>query len=506
MVTVFIIKNVLGIVINYIQTKFSNGVAADLTKQQFKKYINYSYQFYKNTNSNLITRDVGTIPTEFSMGIILPMISLTSEAFVVILIGIGILTVDFKVFAIILAIFIPLLGYFYNKVKVKLAAYGEERSNTAPKTYKTIFEAIHGYVDVKLTNRENYFVQRCSKSIHRFYELLTKVYVLELFPVRIIEMASIGFIGTLFAYFIITGRDREELVSFLLLFTVAAYRIMPSANRIMTAILRIKNSSFILDILEKEDPYKVKGPSYNPDNISELSFNESIELENIGFKYPEKYDDVLTDFSLTIKKKSSIGLIGSSGSGKTTLVNIILRLIDDHTGEVKVDGKTLTSENIPAWRNLIGYVQQDSYLLDASLAENIAFGFPMEEIDMDKLNDSIKQARLEEFIEGLPKGVDTNVGEFGGKISGGQRQRIAIARALYKNPKLLIFDEATSSLDSKVESEILDTIQKLSDSGITIISIAHRISSLKFCDEIYELSKGKIIHKYTYAELVAKDQ
>ncbi|NQY67649.1 MAG: ABC transporter ATP-binding protein [Flavobacteriales bacterium] len=500
---VFTLKNLIGVFINYVQTNFSNTLSAALTKQQFEKYLDRSFHYFKNTNSNIITRDIANVPQAFSFDIMLPLISITSEFVIIFLIAVGIVSYDLTVFMIVLLVFIPILAWFYNIVKNRLASYGKERNEVSPVTYKSIFEAIHGYIDVKLTNREDYFVSRSKKSLKRYFDLLTKVYVVESFPIRIIEIASIGFISFLFAYFIMTNGDRKVLGEFLILFAVAAYRIMPSTNRIMAAILRLKNASYVLDILQEQDPFSTDESTHSENDNTNLIFEEEITLEGICFKYPEKEESVLNNFNLTIKKEQSIGLIGPSGSGKTTLVNIILRLIDNHKGVFKVDGKALNKRTLRSWRNMTGYVQQDSYLLDATLAENIAFGFSLEEINMNKLEKCIKQARLASLINELPNGINTNVGEFGGRISGGQKQRIAIARALYKEPQILILDEATSSLDSEVEAEILDTIQNLSDSGITIISIAHRISSLKFCDEIYELESGKIKKKYSYEELIS---
>lgn len=211
---------------------------------------------------------------------------------------------------------------------------------------------------------------------------------------------------------------------------------------------------------------------------------------------------MLKDINLKIKKGEKIGIVGSSGSGKTTLMNVLLRFYYEDHGAIRIDGVKLGPEHLIDWRKKIGYVKQDIFLLDATIRENIAFGEGI--IDDHRLALAIKQASLEKFIESLPEGLETNIGEKGSKLSGGQRQRISIARSLYRNADILIFDEATSALDNQTELEVTESIDSLSEVNKTIFIIAHRVTTLRNCDRIYDLKEGAIAGIYSYTELVEK--
>jgi ABC-type multidrug transport system fused ATPase/permease subunit len=208
--------------------------------------------------------------------------------------------------------------------------------------------------------------------------------------------------------------------------------------------------------------------------------------------------------SFTVNKGETVGFIGKTGSGKTTLMNILLRFLTERSGQVVVDSRPLGPEDTAAWRRLIGYVKQNPFLLDGAIADNIAFGEDRVEMNRDKLQSAIQQAGLAEFVSGLPDGMETQIGEHGAKLSGGQRQRLAIARALYRNSQILVFDEATSELDSQTEKEITNAIERLADRDKTIFIIAHRLTTLRNCDKIYELKDGEIAGVYQYPDLLAK--
>ncbi|MFW9986092.1 MAG: ATP-binding cassette domain-containing protein [Candidatus Odinarchaeota archaeon] len=236
-----------------------------------------------------------------------------------------------------------------------------------------------------------------------------------------------------------------------------------------------------------------------------LNFKYRLKLENLSFSYPNSKNPVLNSLNLEIAPNTTIGLIGTTGSGKTTLVDIILGLLSPESGKILVDDTEINKNNISAWQKNIGYVPQTIYLTDDTIARNIAFAIPDEEIDMDRVKESARLAELNVFIETLPKHYQTYVGEKGVRLSGGQRQRIGIARALYHNPKLLVMDEATSALDGITENVIMDAIHNLSGKK-TIIMIAHRLSTVKECDVIYILEQGEIVDSGTYDELFANNE
>jgi ABC-type multidrug transport system fused ATPase/permease subunit len=238
------------------------------------------------------------------------------------------------------------------------------------------------------------------------------------------------------------------------------------------------------------------------DNDTKLRFEDSIEIKNLSFRFPSTQSAVLQNISMNVKKGEKIGIVGPSGSGKTTLMNVFLRFYEEQEGGIYVDGEQLERENILQWRNMLGYVKQDIFLLDGTIIENIAFGDSNP--DLKRVNSAIQQSSLEQLIKELPEGIHTKIGERGSRISGGQRQRISIARSLYRNAEILIFDEATSALDTQTEQEVSESIDSLSDAHKTIFIIAHRITTLKNCDRIYELENGRIKGIHTYRQLLDK--
>jgi ABC-type multidrug transport system fused ATPase/permease subunit len=284
--------------------------------------------------------------------------------------------------------------------------------------------------------------------------------------------------------------DRTGLVALLGLFALAAYRILPSVNRMMIALISIKGYQYTFDIIAS-----VKG--FEPDNITHqpISFNEEISIHELAFCFPDADKEVLNNINLTIKKGESIGIMGASGSGKTTLMNLLLGFWKPTRGTINIDEQSLSPETLKSWRDRIGYVQQEVYIIDGSVAENVAFGMESKEIDTQKLEKVLKQASLWEHIQNLPDTIHTNIGERGTRLSGGQRQRIGIARALYAGADVLFFDEATSALDTQTEEEITESIRTLADGNLTLIIIAHRESTLKYCGRIIKLKNGRIIRK-----------
>ena len=229
--------------------------------------------------------------------------------------------------------------------------------------------------------------------------------------------------------------------------------------------------------------------AFQEKNISDLKFNHHLKLQDVDFQYATSQDFILKDYSLSIKKGSVTGITGPSGSGKTTLMNILLGFIQPTKGKFFIDNEELTVAHIEAYHKKVGYVQQQVYIIDATLLENIAFGIEVDQIDTAKVEDVLKKASLWDLVSKLPQGINEMIGENGSKLSGGQRQRLGIARALYVVAEILFFDEATSSLDDETEKEITESIKKLSDGRLTIIIIAHRLTTLKYCDRIIKIGK-----------------
>ena len=284
--------------------------------------------------------------------------------------------------------------------------------------------------------------------------------------------------------------------------TLSAQRLLPALQQSYSAWAVITGSQAVLanvlELLNQELPPEVIHPS-----IKQMNFCESIQFDNVSFRYSNDGQWVLRDMNLTINKRSRVGIIGTTGCGKSTTIDIMMGLLMPSEGSILVDGQLLNNDRLWAWQRNIAHVPQDIYLSDNTVAENIAFGIPLDQVDMARVYDVANKAQLNEFINNLSDGYNTIVGERGVRLSGGQRQRIGIARALYKRASILVFDEATSALDSSTEKSILDAINSLSR-DLTIIMIAHRITTVQNCDIIYEIDRGKVVSSSNYNELIDK--
>jgi ABC-type multidrug transport system fused ATPase/permease subunit len=320
-------------------------------------------------------------------------------------------------------------------------------------------------------------------------------------------------IGFTFLFITLNRNEMQNLTGILGIFALALVRLMPAIANLISGINVIRSNTYSLDRLffdlkelEKEKLINDFGSASDSHNLlpnqnqQPFQFLEKVILDRLIFQYPNTTKNVLQDISLSIRKGESIGLIGKSGAGKTTLIDVLLGLLIPQFGDIKVDGISVYS-NLRAWQNMLGYVPQSIFLIDDTLERNIAFGVPDHLIDQNKLKTAIDMAQLSEVVEQLPDGVKTIVGERGVLLSGGQRQRVGIARVLYHEREILVFDEATAALDTETEHLITEATKALAGSK-TIIIIAHRLSTIEHCDCIYQLEQGRIVKSGSYQEVI----
>ncbi|WP_345894642.1 ABC transporter ATP-binding protein [Phaeodactylibacter xiamenensis] len=446
--------------------------------------------FFKKTNSNEVLRDVSSATRKFSTVCVQSTINLVNEIIIVFLILAAIAIYNFKIFLLLLIAITPIISIFSIWVKKKSLMLSEQTKENDYHIFKYLLESIHGYVDIIISKKELFFRNKLVKSVQDAVEINVKSGIYNVAPSKVIETTLIFAIALILSFGIYLYPSKNDLLKLLGLFVVAGYRIIPSTSKILIAINALNQSKWVYKtlepILEKES---INSPKSK--NKTNIAFNKSISVDNITFAYEDNKAPILEGFSLHIKKGEVIGIMGASGSGKTTLMNILLGLIEPDSGNLKIDDKIITRKNLESYYSKIGYVQQQVYMIDGTLAENIAFGIEPQRIDYKKLEDVILKSSLSDFVKELPQGVNTNIGENGALVSGGQKQRIGIARALYFNSEILFFDEATSALDDKTEQEITDAIENVSDGNLTIIIIAHRKTSLKNCNRIIELNKSK---------------
>lgn len=494
LVFVFVIlKNIASLAISYYQSKYAFSLYQYFSAKLQRYFYDKGFMYFKSANSNHTVRDINQVSFVFAQGLVLPLLSFLTELFILIVVVSILLWFYPKVIGILAIVVLPAFMFFYNSVKNKIAAMAEEAHVLSAETGKTLFQSIFGYVDVNVNNTQSFFFNAFKKNTKDMSDLRAKQYVFNLMPTKVVETAMILSILVVVIYGLVV-LGKAQLLMLLGFLALAVFRISPSINRMMVALMNLKTYEYSLEVMEYVLDMKEDTIQHQP-----LDFKQEIKLNNLTFTYPGTQKKVLNDINMSIKKGESIGVIGRSGSGKTTLINILLGFLPIENNMLTIDNISLDEEHVNAWRDYIGYVQQEVFLLDGTIAENIAMGYP--DINEVKLNEVIEKASLKELVDNLPEGVNTHVGERGALLSGGQRQRVGIARALYSGASVLLFDEATSALDQQTENEITEAINKLVETDLTMIIIAHRYSTLKYCDRIIELKDGQIAKTGTYAEL-----
>ena len=465
LVSIFIVKNVTLYFLQKFQAKNYAKFNENLQNTLFTKYINQSITYLTQINTAFINRNVIELSTHFTYQFINALtISFIESIF---LLGILIILIIANPFITIVGflcvLFFAFLIFLINK-RILLSA-GELNKIHVGKRIKYLQEAFGGILEVKSFKKENYFIENFSKQNKIINNLQVKLGIIQFTPRLFLETISVILLSFLYVY--------------------AVIRILPSLNRILISIQRARYSLpvlneiyFVINSLKKPVDY----------NEKKLIFENNIEIKNISYEYDET-KKILDKANLEIKKNSLVGVIGQSGSGKSTILKIFLGLLKPSEGEILVD-KNSIYDFLNSWQNKISFVPQDVYILDDNIKKNIALGIDENQIDSEKLKYAIKFSNLEKFIENLPEGTNTILGEKGSRISGGQRQRIGIARALYNQPEILVLDEATSSLDEKNEFEIFEELNSLKKK-LTIVFATHRKTLRKYCDSLFEIENKK---------------
>lgn len=482
-------STVFKIVTQYAVNRFASLQRHYFSTRLLKTYLQQNYEFFIQRNSATLVKNILSEVDQLIWTMILPALTLMSYG-VVLLSMIGILLLYDPLMAISTAF---VLGLFYASiymlVRKKLTQIGQEFTQANKERYQTCQEALAGIKDVMINNAEHGYIKQFEESSRVFARHIATRETLGQVPLNVIETVGYGCLIGLAMLLVVSGKEVAHILPVLGLYGFAAYRMLPAAQNMYRAISQIKFSEQVLSVLKPEFALeKDELKHIEKDSTQYLKFENSIRLENISFAYPNRMESpILNNFSLEVNKNASLGIVGKSGSGKSTLMDIMLGLLFPQQGKVYIDDVELTADNITQWRDLVGYVPQNIYLADKSIAENIAFGVAKIDIDLKRVEFVARQAQIDDFIQSqLPLGYHTLVGERGVMLSGGQRQRIGIARALYKNPQVLFMDEATSALDTETEQAVNEAIQNL-NGKMTMVIIAHRESAVAQCNQILKL-------------------
>ncbi len=494
-----IVSLTFKIVTIYMQIRFVQMREHSIGKRLMEVYLNQPYSWFLSRHSS----DLGkTILSEVQQLIAKGMgslMELVSKGMVATAIIILLILVDLKLAITVGFSLLCTYGMIFFSIRIYLNKIGKIRLINNELRFKAINEAFSAIKDVKFLGLENICINLFSHSAKKFANTQASSGVLGQIPRFILEAIAFGGILIIILFIISRTGNFNNALPILSLYVFAAYRLMPAIQQIYNSLTNLTFIAPSIDKIYNElNELKITNINHNQETIS---FNKSISLENIFYNYPNSSSSVLKDININIPAKSTIGLVGATGSGKTTTVDIILGLLEAQKGNLKVDGKIISKENLKSWQKSIGYVPQHIYLSDNTIESNIAFGIELKDINEAAVKKAAKISNLHTFVtKKLPKQYKTIIGENGVRLSGGQRQRIGIARALYHNPKILVFDEATSALDNQTEKAVMDAVNYLSKE-VTIILIAHRLGTVKNCDKIFILDDGKIINEGKFDEL-----
>ena len=499
-ILVYILKNGIIIAANYAQASVRNGIEKDMSMLTLNSYMKKEYPFFLNVNSSEIIQVVHQ--DTISIAEIIDAFSgLTAEILTCILLALFLVILNPLMAVGLMGVAVGSALFIILKFKKNISEYGDMSRANYMQRYQYLCQMVQGIKEITVTQRKKSFVEQYEEVAERARYFNTVYKTIAKMPSRIIETIFIGGLLILVCFGTSGKGNTIQLVTELGTMAVAAVRLLPSSSSITTymntlvyqrpaleaAYEAIMSSGMLSEVEEVADNYVSENKYKN------ITFEDEIRIDKISWKYSADGKEILSDLDLAINKGESIAFIGESGAGKTTLADIILGLLKPQKGSVTVDGTDIY-EMPKRWAQIIGYVPQSVYMIDDSIRRNIAFGIKDADIDDEKIWSALTQAKLDEFVKKLPKGLDTMMGERGVKVSGGQRQRIAIARALYSNPEVLVLDEATSALDTETETAVMESIEALQGKK-TLIIVAHRLSTIRKCDSIYEIKNGVAIKR-----------
>lgn len=472
-----LVKNAACIALTRFQSSFLLELYKNFSRKMFCNYYHRGLLFLKSKSSVQLGHEVSFVCYMFSLGILSPIFRIAGEALLLFLMVTALMLWEPLVGVLLCLGFLPMIMFYVWMLKGKLRKYGAEELEARRAQSRTVVEAFRGYTELEISQAFQASLDSFDKGLVTINHSRLRMETMQMLPACLSEVSIV--VGL--ALLLMVADGNLGVVGGV--FAVAAYRMIPAVRGILNGWNTLQNASYSIDVVV--DGLKEESQSENMDEEA-FTFTRSIEMDDLGFTFPDG-GVILEHISSTIHRGERIGLRGPSGSGKSTLFNLLLGFFPPTSGHIRIDNRRLTLANRRQWHRLVGYVPQEIFIIQGSLADNIALGQP---VVREKIERVLEQVQLKQWASELPEGIDTSLGEYGSRLSGGQKQRIGIARALYKDAEVLFFDEATSALDSQTEKEINTALQELSEKHkeLTMIIIAHRESSLGFCDRIIDLN------------------
>tara|TARA_R100000687_G_C6452961_1_gene166212 strand:+ start:2488 stop:4200 length:1713 start_codon:yes stop_codon:yes gene_type:complete len=497
---VLVLGNAFSAFTIWLIAKFTWGNQVYLSSRLLQNYIQRPYEFFIGRNSSDISKNVLFESMQLTQGVLVPAINILAFGITGALIIGFLFWLNPLLTLITTCVFVISYLVIYLFIRRPLDRLGGVRLTANSERFRSVHEAFGSIKEVKILNREHSFVRRYEGAARVFGRTLISQQVLALLPRYVIETALFSMLMSVLLYMLYIDVQMENFLPMASAFAFAGYRLLPIMQRVFSAANALRFNSSVLDSLHS-DMIGAADVGVQTEYRDDVNFRDEICVEGVSYQYPESVGLALKEIDLAIPRGSFVALVGETGSGKTTLADILLGLLAPKSGRLLVDGVELDGENMRAWRSKLGYVPQNIYLVDNSVAANIAFGIPEQDIDWMAVERAAKTANIHDFVaDQLVDGYRTIVGERGVKLSGGQRQRIGIARALYHNPEVLILDEATNALDSVTEESVHLAMMQAAEEK-TVLVIAHRFETIRNCDRIFVLDAGAVIASGTYTEL-----
>ncbi|NBJ91269.1 ABC transporter ATP-binding protein [Parablautia muri] len=497
LVVIFAVKNIFLFFQQKAQLKFVYTNQFATSRRMMINFMERPYEYYLNADTSVIQRSI-TSDVNNMYGLILSLLQLISEVIVFICLIMVSLSADVWMTVTVTVLLVAVLMIIKGILKPIMKKAGEENQEYYSGLYKWIDQSVMGIKEIKIANKENYFINEYAKCGAGYVNAVQRYNLYNATPRLLIETVAIAGMIFYMLFQLFKGTPVSDILPQVAALGVAAMRLIPCANRInnhLTSIAYFEPFFMgVSDNLQEE----IRDENINYDErtyqkqaeIKKLEIKDKIELKDIVYKYPNTDVFIFNHADMEIPIGKAVGIVGTSGAGKTTVVDIMLGLLRMQSGQILADGVEVC-KNYQSWLKNIGYIPQTIFMIDSSIRRNVAFGYGDDEIEDEKVWYALKEAQLDEFVRGLPEGLDTSIGERGIRISGGQRQRIGIARALFEDPEVLVLDEATSALDNETEAAIMDSINRLHGRK-TLVIIAHRLQTIEKCDMVYRVENGKM--------------
>jgi ABC-type bacteriocin/lantibiotic exporter with double-glycine peptidase domain len=501
LVSLFLVKSIAGILILKMIINFAYKQQVRIRSDLMKSYQSMKYVEYIRRNSSEYIYSIQDLSSKFTGKIMIVSLKTISDILLTISIILVLAWTDLKLVGVLLLL-IAIVGLIYDRlIRKSTQVFGKNANIASTAMVKAVSEGITGMKEIRILGKADYFYKIVSQEARNFADNSKKSDLRTNIPRYLFEFMVILFLTSMVIFQLLVNGNMLELIPTLAVFGLASMKLVPAVSSISNGVIQLRFFRNAVSLLYK-DFIKIDKFNDSSEINSDSDMFKNLSLDSINYQYPESSKSVLNGISMTINKGESIGIIGPSGSGKTTLIDIILGLLEPKNGDIRLNGRRINDSMLDL-QSKVAYLPQQVFILDDTLRNNIILGESISNETNDRLDRAIKQSQLKGLLDGLPKGLDTRLGEHGISFSGGQRQRVALARAIFHQKEILVMDEATSALDEVTEKEVVDEIKRLKGVS-TMIIIAHRIDTLKYCDQIYRIDKGKIVETSTYEELTKK--